>query len=178
MDRLQGDTYTAVGTLYRDGFESRGISRQELEDLLDVLIRHDFVGTETKVFQKDGRDISYRVLSKIRPLGDELNTLQISDLQLSSKTRRAGASAGTSTRKKRKAPVSFDYDKALFEQLREWRIQESRRSRIPVFRILSDNSLKEIACIRPKSEAELLQVSGVGPNKFKKFGKKILDLMR
>jgi DNA topoisomerase-3 len=66
---------------------------------------------------------------------------------------------------------------ALFEKLREWRLEEARRRRVPAFRILSDRTLAAICRARPVDEEELLEVAGIGPAKASSYGRKILAVV-
>ena len=53
-------------------------------------------------------------------------------------------------------------DEALLKALKEWRLKEAHRKRIPAFRILRDSVLVEIATIKPRSQADLLAIHGFG----------------
>lgn len=66
----------------------------------------------------------------------------------------------------------------LFDELREWRLGEARRRRVPAFRILTDRVLAAICRARPSDEEELLDVSGIGPAIAKKHGRAILEVVR
>ncbi|SMF78247.1 DNA topoisomerase 3 [Pseudobacteriovorax antillogorgiicola] len=174
MSALSSDRYLAVGTLQRNHMDPLKVSRSRLEEYIDLLVREDFVGTETKVFQKDGKDISYRVLFRLRIMNQlHLNTMQIADIQ---DLKRSGASRKPSKRVSRKAAVT-GYDDAVYQKLKDWRLKESKLKKMPAFRVLSDRTLQEIALNLPKTEEDLLGISGVGPSKYEKFGKKILDLL-
>lgn len=66
-------------------------------------------------------------------------------------------------------------DIRLFDELREWRLGEARRRRVPAFRILTDRVLAAICRARPGDLDELLEVSGIGPAIAKKYGRQILE---
>ncbi len=66
----------------------------------------------------------------------------------------------------------------LLEALREWRLREARKRRIPAFRILPNRTLLAIAEAAPADEDELLGVSGVGPKVLEKYGSGLLELVR
>ncbi len=66
----------------------------------------------------------------------------------------------------------------LFDELREWRLGEARRRRIPAFRILRDRVLASISRARPSDEEELLEISGIGPAIAKKYGRAILKVVQ
>jgi DNA topoisomerase-3 len=68
-------------------------------------------------------------------------------------------------------------ESALFEKLREWRLEEARRRRVPAFRILGDRTLAAICRARPVDEEELLDVAGIGPAKASSYGRKVLAVV-
>ncbi len=63
------------------------------------------------------------------------------------------------------------------EALRNWRLAEARRRRVPAFMILSNRVLLGIAVIRPQDEETLLSVKGVGPAIARKHGPAILEIV-
>ncbi len=66
----------------------------------------------------------------------------------------------------------------LFERLRELRKALAAERGVPAYVVFSDATLLELAAIRPTSEAELLEISGVGPTKLERYGARFLDLLR
>jgi DNA topoisomerase III len=66
----------------------------------------------------------------------------------------------------------------LVEALRAWRLAEARRSRIPAFRVLTDRTLVALATARPEDEEGLLAVPGIGPTLARKYGSKLLAILR
>ncbi len=58
----------------------------------------------------------------------------------------------------------------LFERLRLLRLKISLEENIPAYLIFSDATLKEIEAERPMSEAEFMQISGVGQRKMEVYG--------
>lgn len=61
--------------------------------------------------------------------------------------------------------------------LRAWRTAEAKKRRVPAFRILTDRTLQAIAAARPRSEQELLDVTGMGPSSTAKYGRALLDIV-
>ncbi|WP_311481114.1 DNA helicase RecQ [uncultured Anaerococcus sp.] len=61
-------------------------------------------------------------------------------------------------------------DQALFERLKKVRLDISKLRKIPPFIIFSDQSLKDMAIIKPKNEEEFLNVKGVGEKKLIQYG--------
>jgi superfamily II DNA helicase RecQ len=62
--------------------------------------------------------------------------------------------------------------------LREMRSKIAKSDKVPAYVVFSDRTLAELASSRPKSEAQLLDVSGIGPAKLEKYGRQILNAIR
>lgn len=67
---------------------------------------------------------------------------------------------------------------ALFERLRALRLEIAREEAMPPYIIFSDKTLIDMCAKVPKNQQEMLAVSGVGENKFLKYGQKFLDEVR
>jgi ATP-dependent DNA helicase RecQ len=67
---------------------------------------------------------------------------------------------------------------AVFERLRALRRQLADHENVPAYVVFSDAVLREMARRLPTSEAELLAVPGVGPNKLQRYGAAFLDALR
>ena len=63
---------------------------------------------------------------------------------------------------------------AAFERLRELRLALSRRENVAPYMIFSDATLRDMANRLPKNADEMLDVSGVGEYKLRKYGKEFL----
>ena len=63
----------------------------------------------------------------------------------------------------------------LFEQLRKLRLEIAREEGMPPYIIFSDKTLIDMCVKAPKNKSEMLNVSGVGANKFDKYGQRFLD---
>lgn len=68
-------------------------------------------------------------------------------------------------------------DSVLFDALREWRLAMARRDQVPAYVISRNETLKEISRLRPRTEAELLAVPGIGPGRIARYGRDILELV-
>lgn len=69
------------------------------------------------------------------------------------------------------------YDTVLYDALRDWRLGMAQQAEVPAFIIFYNRTLEEIARIRPRTEAELLQIPGIGVHKLTKYGQDVLDLV-
>ncbi|HVY25827.1 MAG TPA: DNA topoisomerase 3 [Polyangiaceae bacterium] len=92
--------------------------------------------------------------------------------------KRAGNGAGRG-RKSRKSGIALPASgpsAALVATLRAWRLLESKKKRVPAFRVLTNRALVAIAEARPHSTAALREVSGVGPKLLKSYGSVLVGL--
>lgn len=67
---------------------------------------------------------------------------------------------------------------ALFEQLRAVRMKLAREQGVPPFVVFSDQTLKEMSAVQPKTEEELLHIKGIGAQKREKYGDVFLEEIR
>lgn len=66
----------------------------------------------------------------------------------------------------------------LFVRLKEVRLDLAKKQGIPTFYIFSDKSLREMALQKPKTQAEFLNISGVGQAKLKSYGQIMLAAIK
>ena len=63
----------------------------------------------------------------------------------------------------------------LFEALRQLRLQIAREESVPPYIVFTDKTLINMCEKLPQTEAEMLNVSGVGQNKLQKYGQRFLQ---
>ena len=63
----------------------------------------------------------------------------------------------------------------LFERMKQLRLMIAREEGMPPYIVFSDKTLIDMCAKHPETEEEMLQVSGVGENKLRKYGKRFLD---
>ncbi|MEG0720954.1 MAG: DNA helicase RecQ [Lachnospiraceae bacterium] len=78
---------------------------------------------------------------------------------------------------KKKSGVYEDVDAQLFEKLRELRMQIAKKEKVPPYLVFSDKTLNHMCQLLPKNKEEMLEVSGVGEAKYKKYGKQFLAIL-
>lgn len=71
---------------------------------------------------------------------------------------------------KRCLTCEVDFDEALFDRLREWRLAEANRVSVPAFVIFTDATLQAIAEAEPSNDAGLLAIVGIGQSKLQRYG--------
>ncbi len=64
----------------------------------------------------------------------------------------------------------LNYDRDLFEKLRQLRKSLAQKAGIPPFMIFSDASLVEMSALLPKNKNEFLSINGVGQKKLTSYG--------
>lgn len=63
----------------------------------------------------------------------------------------------------------------LFEKLRALRTKIAAEKHVPPYVVFSDRTLRDMCRLRPRNEAEMLEVSGVGEKKWEKYGADFLN---
>ena len=79
--------------------------------------------------------------------------------------------------KKKRGVLSSVSDNKLFARLRQLRKQIADREDLPPYIIFSDVSLSEMSEILPLTDAEFLNISGVGHIKLDKYGAEFLAII-
>lgn len=85
--------------------------------------------------------------------------------------------ARTAQKGQARALLAGEHDVALFDALRDWRLEVARESDKPAYTVLTDATLAAIAEIRPSGTAELARVNGIGPAKIDRYGAAILAIV-
>jgi DNA topoisomerase-3 len=162
--------------------------RRDLERLLGGLARADLVRLTPDTFEKDGRTISFQRAS-LTPEGRSAGPGDVQAVPLEETEHRRPSTGGgrlplpKPPRTRRPAAradaagESADAPPDLVARLRAWRLEESRRRRVPAFRIFGDRTLLALAEDRPASEAALLAVPGLGPKLVERYGEVLLKLV-
>jgi ATP-dependent DNA helicase RecQ len=68
-------------------------------------------------------------------------------------------------------------DTGLFDRLRTLRRQLADKENVPAYIVFSDAVLREMARQRPRTEAELRAIPGIGPAKLARYGAAFLELV-
>jgi ATP-dependent DNA helicase RecQ len=79
--------------------------------------------------------------------------------------------------RKAKIELENDLDQTLYENLKTARQQMAKKRRVPAYVIFHDKTLIELAKTKPQSFEEMLDISGIGEAKLKKFGQTLLDVI-
>ncbi len=90
--------------------------------------------------------------------------------------KKAAATSGRG-RKKREALALSPSDQPLFDALRAWRRAEAGRQALPPYVIFHDQTLADIARLKPGSRSRLLDIDGVGQGKLDRYGDAVLAIV-
>ncbi|WP_325138012.1 DNA topoisomerase 3 [Oligoflexus sp.] len=176
----------STGKLYRDYAQTMDLHRRDYEDLLQVLAEAGFMTLESASFVKDGETIEYKTVALNQPadriVWEELKRTTVRLDRSAGKSSRAPASPrrrqGASSRSSREeSPEARDVDRVLLETLKVWRKTESKKRKVPAYRILSDRSLEDLAVQKPCDRSRLLEVHGIGEAKLELYGDSLLHLI-
>jgi DNA helicase II / ATP-dependent DNA helicase PcrA len=85
--------------------------------------------------------------------------------------------AGARARLRAQRPDAVPIDRALFDKLKEWRINTARAAEVPAFVVFNDATLEAITAAGPTTRTALLAVSGVGPTKLDRYGEAVLAII-
>ena len=89
--------------------------------------------------------------------------------------RSGGSRAGA---KRRGGDITLDTaDSALFEALRAWRAEKAKEQSVPAYVVFPDATIYGIVEAKPRTVAELGQVSGVGLKKLDRYGPAVLEVI-
>ena len=175
------------------------IDRRQLDVLLDALARAGYVSITSDTFTNaEGDAITYKKASLTHEgRGEDAYTL--TDVLLpssaaqpeASRAKKRGGSRATSTnpralganpRAQRKAAEEVEdltaAQQELESRLRAWRKAEAGKTGKPAFIVFGDKVLRNIAVANPQSIAELLTVSGIGPDKADRYGAELVAICR
>lgn len=158
LRELRTDQYKSYGAL-------SGHSEAELRTLISQM-------TEMGYLYQTQEKYSVLKLGNITPLKDAntrviMRTYEEKEPDKKKKTQKAVRKRSTD------ALTSAGYD--LFEVLRKLRLEIAKEESMPPYIIFSDKTLIDMCVKKPSDEEEMLNVSGVGANKLKKYGQRFLE---
>jgi DNA topoisomerase-3 len=82
-------------------------------------------------------------------------------------------------RRERAAPeLPADAPQKLVDALKNFRSAEAKARAVPAFHVLSDRALYRLAQERPRSEAELLAIQGIGAARARRYAGRLLQIVR
>jgi DNA helicase-2/ATP-dependent DNA helicase PcrA len=113
-----------------------------------------------------------RFLADLRPRGERRVTQLPDRFAADQGARRLASKAAAAN------PYGIADDDPLYAALRAWRTERAREDAVPPYVVAHDQTLAEIADVKPPSAAALRRVRGIGPAKVEAYGDDILELVR
>ena len=169
LGTLMGAKRARLRELGTDKYKSYGVlsdhSEAELRTLISQMIEMGYL------YQTQERYSVLR-LGNITPLKDE-NTHVVIRTYEEKETDKKKKTAKAVRKRSTDALTSAGYD--LFERLRKLRLEIAKEESMPPYIIFSDKTLIDMCVRKPSNEEEMLDVSGVGENKLKKYGKRFME---
>ena len=155
LKEIGADRYKSYGALSHR-------SEADIRLLIEQMIREGYV------IQTQG---DYSVLR----IGD-INGLKQEDAYVGiSKAEKKEAVSAPRMKKAKSTDVLTGAGYRLFERMKQLRLMITREEGMPPYIVFSDKTLIDMCAKHPETEEEMLQVSGVGENKLRKYGKRFLD---
>jgi ATP-dependent DNA helicase RecQ len=166
IDVLRGAENDRIERLGHRNLSTYGIGadvgRDAWGSLLRQLVHHGYL------YQDVGNYSILRLTEKARPLLRGEVSLQLAKPRIKVRPVKKPSS---------RSATEWSYDPALFDALRALRKRIADQEQVPPFVVFSDATLAEMAARRPRDEAALLSVNGVGQRKLQRYGEGFLALL-
>ncbi|HSH35492.1 RecQ family ATP-dependent DNA helicase, partial [Schnuerera sp.] len=81
-------------------------------------------------------------------------------------------------KKKSLRHIDKNYDRDLFERLRELRYEIAQEKGLAPFMIFHDSTLKEMATYFPQNKESIMDIKGVGLKKYESYGENFIETIR
>lgn len=151
-------------TSYRSYGVLSSIGEKDIQTLIDQMLREGYI------IQTGGE---YPVLR----MGD-INVLKNEDTRVvMRKFEEKGIPAVSQRKKERSTDTLTGAGYRLFEELRRLRTTIAKEEGMPPYIIFNDKTLIDMCARVPGNKQEMLAVSGVGENKYQKYGQRFIDLI-
>lgn len=151
-------------TAYRSYKALEQVNEKDVQILIDQMLREGYI------VQSNGE---YPVLQ----MGD-ITALKKEDTRVLIRKFEEKAAPVSDRRKKARSTDSLtSAGYRLFEELRSLRTAIAKEEGLPPYIIFSDKTLIDMCAKMPENRQEMLGVSGVGENKFRKYGQRFMDVV-
>jgi len=154
------------------GAETENVIKWDHHTVSTYGIGKEFSRIEWKAIRRELVRLGY-----LRQVAERFNVLQLTEegqaaLRERQTIRLTRTVAVTKAAQPRAGEISCD--ETLFERLRRLRKRLADERGVPPYIVFSDVSLRQMARSYPSNEAEFAQISGVGEQKLKRFGKRFI----
>jgi HRDC domain/TgpA N-terminal domain len=74
--------------------------------------------------------------------------------------------------------LPFEYDQELYTKLETWRRETAKAEDRAAYLILTNDTMQQIATLKPQTTQELLDIKGIGEVKLERYGETLLKLIK
>jgi len=193
IDVLRGSKSEKVLRLGLDKLSTYGIcdkSDKHLREIINHLLLTDGLyktndqypivklGPESASILHGGEKILMKLVQEEPVRSNEMLAKKKEKLQ----TKHTGRLSGKVSQTRQPARLSAQSDvnainMELFEKLKQLRLTIAAEEKVPAFVVLHDSSLRDMCIKLPKTNDDLLKVSGIGKVKAERFGERFLDVI-
>lgn len=164
LGTLLGANRARLKEIGASAYKSYGVLEQRSEADLRLLV--DQMLAEGYIVQTSGE---YSVLQ----MGDIRRLKEESTRVIVRKAQEREESANRTRKKKTDSLTGAGFD--LFDRLRQLRLTIAKEEAMPPYIIFSDKTLIDMCAKTPGNRVEMLAVSGVGENKYQKYGERFIQ---
>ncbi|MGB4659222.1 MAG: DNA helicase RecQ [Mobilitalea sp.] len=140
-----------------------------------------------KLTEKAGEllEENQQIIMKLATKQDKLEeNQQLKKEKMAKRIKKAAGKTGRKTSSKGKQSLLqttgevIDIDENLFEILRNLRMEIAKEEKVPPYIVFSDKTLILLCQSKPKSQEEMLAVSGIGQFKLDKYGERFMEVIK
>ena len=155
---------------YRSYGSLKEMNEVEIKQIINIMLLQEFL------LQTNDRYALLKITGKADEIteGDTRVTFK---KPKKTKEEKETASSKKASAKVRRSDTLNSRGLELFEQLRELRTSIAREEGMPPYIIFSDKTLVDMCVKSPFDKEEMLKVSGVGENKFERYGERFLNVI-
>lgn len=170
---LLGENKAKLREYHVSDYQSYGSLREQTEAGIKEIIRQMMM--EDILTQTKDKYSLLKLTAKAKELIEGLITIQIKKPKEDPQAMQAKDALRNISVKQRKSDILNTRGLELFDTLRELRTEIAREESIPPYLIFSDKTLTDMCVKIPFTREEMLGVSGVGENKYKKYGERFIS---
>ena len=172
VDTLLGRNKAKIRTLGLETLKTYGIRKGEKESFLKTII--DELQLEKYILPTQDK---YMILKLSQSCNEILNGEEQFFIKVNKEAEEL-QTKGDNGRSKRKSDILTSKGLELFEILRKIRSQLAKEEGMPPYIICSDKTLTDMCIKLPFNKEEMLNVSGIGENKYQKYGESFIEAIK
>jgi ATP-dependent DNA helicase RecQ len=169
IDVLRGSHSERVTSRDHQSLSVHGIGQHQAtgywRQLAEHLVQHELLGVTKDQYRTTHLTPGSKPLLK----GDTAVQMPVS--------RAMGTPGSQGSRTSRADPIK-DYDRELFQKLRELRRAFATEQQVPPYVVFGDVTLRQLARDQPTDNQAMLRVSGVGQTKLERYGEAFMEVIR